>query len=80
MSRAPLLLLLLLLASGVEEPLVFAEGATLASAELPFIPSAAPALLDPILSTGRTDWHCEPELAASSAQVREARLPNALAN
>jgi hypothetical protein len=38
-------------------------------------PSAAPALLGPITSAGRTGWECKPERAATSALWHEAELP-----
>jgi|HubBroStandDraft_2_1064218.scaffolds.fasta_scaffold01757_7 hypothetical protein len=80
MSRTPSLLLILLLASGITEPLALAEGATLATTELALTPSLPPRLLGPILSSGRTGWHCEAELAASSQQPKGARLPNEVTN
>jgi hypothetical protein len=80
MSRSSSLLLILLLASGITEPLALAEGATLATAELASTPSLPPGLLGPILSNGRTGWHCEAELAASSQQPKDAQLPNELTN
>ena len=39
------------------------------------MPSAAPALLGPITSAGRTGWECKPERSASSAGWHEAELP-----
>jgi hypothetical protein len=38
-------------------------------------PSAAPALLGPITSAGRSGWACKPERAAGSAHAHEAELP-----
>ena len=38
-------------------------------------PSAAPALLGPITSAGRTGWECKPEIAAGAAGWHEAELP-----
>jgi len=38
-------------------------------------PSAAPALLGPITSTGRVGWECKPERAASANGWHEAELP-----
>jgi hypothetical protein len=38
-------------------------------------PSAAPALLGPITSAGRTGWECKPERAAAAARWHEAELP-----
>jgi hypothetical protein len=38
-------------------------------------PSAAPALLGPITSAGRTGWECKPEIAAGAASWHEAELP-----
>ncbi len=39
-------------------------------------PSAAPALLAPITSAGRTGWECKPERAAAAAPWRQAELPS----
>jgi len=80
MSRTRSLLLILLLALGTTEPLALAEGVTLATKELTLTPSPPPGLLGPILSSGRTGWHCEAELAASSQQPKGAQLPNELTN
>ena len=41
-------------------------------------PSAAPALLGPITSSGRVGWACKPEKAASAAGWHEAELPHDL--
>lgn len=41
------------------------------------VPSAAPALLGPITSAGRTGWECKPERAAASAGWHDAELPTA---
>ncbi len=38
-------------------------------------PSAAPAMLGPITSAGRTGWECKPERAASSTGWHQAELP-----
>jgi hypothetical protein len=38
-------------------------------------PSASPALLGPITSTGRTGWACKPERAAGANGWHEAELP-----
>jgi hypothetical protein len=39
-------------------------------------PSAAPALLGPITSSGRIGWECKPERAAAAAPWRDAELPS----
>jgi len=39
-------------------------------------PSAAPALLGPITSSGRVGWECKPERAAAAASWHEAELPH----
>ena len=38
-------------------------------------PSAAPQMLGPITSGGRTGWECKPERAAAAAPWRNAELP-----
>ena len=43
---------------------------------LRLVPSAAPALLGPILESGRTGWECAPERAASAGNARSAELPD----
>ncbi|HEY1882786.1 MAG TPA: hypothetical protein VGG51_07085 [Candidatus Cybelea sp.] len=43
-------------------------------------PSAAPAMLGPITSAGRTGWECKPERAASSTGWRQAELPAGAGN
>jgi len=40
-------------------------------------PSAAPALLGPITSSGRVGWECKPERAAAAAPWHQAELPAA---
>jgi hypothetical protein len=69
MSQTPVVLLILLLASGVAEPLALAEGATLAAAELTLTPSRPPDLLGTTLLNGRTGWRREAELAAASPEL-----------
>jgi hypothetical protein len=39
------------------------------------IPSAAPAMLGPITSAGRSGWECKPERSAGSSAWHEAGLP-----
>lgn len=41
------------------------------------MPSAAPALLGPITSSGRIGWECKPERAAAAVPYRQAELPAA---
>lgn len=69
---------MLLLFWVVVEPLAFAKGIPLVTAELALTSSPAPELLLPILSKGRTEWHCQAELAASSEQWTDAQLPKQL--
>ena len=38
-------------------------------------PSAAPALLGPITSSGRVGWECKPERAAAAGSWHDAELP-----
>lgn len=39
------------------------------------VPSAAPMLLGPITSAGRSGWECKPERSAASSQTSVAELP-----
>jgi hypothetical protein len=41
------------------------------------LPSAAPPLLGPITSSGRTGWDCLPEHAAAAQHWQDALLPSA---
>lgn len=43
-------------------------------------PSAVPALLGPIAETGRSNWTCRPEKAASARYADVAQLPGAETN
>jgi len=38
-------------------------------------PSQTPSLLGPIAVEGRVGWACEPEKAATTVSIRDARLP-----
>lgn len=60
----------------------FARAAVAATGDLArasLVPSAVPALLEPINELGRTGWQCAAERAATAARASDAELPQAAA-
>jgi hypothetical protein len=77
-TRLPRLLAAILLAVGFIWSGRFAVAAGASLEDMlagALTPSAAPPLLGPITSGGRTGWECKPERAAAAARYRQAELP-----
>lgn len=75
MSRTSLVLAAVTIVFALSRGRVVADTVLFGSVAEALTPSAAPALLGPITSTGRKSWDCKPEHVAASPQIQDSELP-----